>query len=349
MLTIDELYLQRCIDLALLGKGKVAPNPMVGAVLVYNQRIIAEGYHQQFGGAHAEVNCMNNVPPEDRYLIPHATMYVSLEPCNHYGKTPPCTNFIIQHQLKKVVIGCTDIFDKVNGSGIATLQAAGLEVIVNVLQKECWMLNKYFFTFHEKKRPYIILKWAQTCNGKIANTSANRLMISNNFTNIKMHQLRSEVAAILVGTNTALRDNPMLNNRYWQEGNPPIRLVIDKHLQLNATSHLLNQEQTTLVFNFIKNESNKNVSYIQLDTAKDFLEQLIAVCYQKNIQSIMVEGGAKTLQSFIDKHLWDEACLITNQQLNVEGGLNAPVFSGKLIQEETIFSDNIQYFIPTLS
>ncbi len=345
-MNVHETYMQRCIELALKGKNSVAPNPMVGAILVYQDKIIGEGFHRQYGQAHAEVNCINQVPQYLHSVIKDATLYVSLEPCNHYGKTPPCSDFIVQNQIKKVVIGCTDIFEKVNGSGIAKLQAAGVEVIANVLEKECRLLNKRFFTFHEKKRPYIILKWAETANLKMATLTNERLLITNSFTNNLVHQWRSEEAAILVGTNTAKADNPALNNRYWTGGKQPIRLVIDKHLQLDQSLQLFNQEQRTIVFNFLKNEVDGNVQYIQLHSNEDFVTQFLTSCYQQNIQSIIVEGGAKLLQSFIDKHLWDEARVIANQDLMIKEGLNSPFFSGELIQEEEIFSDSIQYFIP---
>lgn len=345
-MNVHETYMQRCIELALTGKNSVAPNPMVGAILVYQDKIIGEGFHRQFGEAHAEVNCINQVPQYLHSVIKDATLYVSLEPCNHYGKTPPCSDFIIQHQIKKVVIGCTDIFEKVNGSGIAKLQAAGVEVIANILEKECRLLNKRFFTFHEKKRPYIILKWAATANQKIAASTNERLLITNPFTNNLVHQWRSEEAAILVGTITAKVDNPALNNRYWTGGKQPIRLVIDKHLQLDQSLQLFNQEQRTIVFNFLKNEMDRNVQYIRLHSDDNVVTQILTACFEHNIQSIIVEGGAKLLQSFIDKHLWDEARVITNQDLMINEGLNSPIFSGELIQEEEIFSDSIQYFIP---
>ncbi len=345
-MNVHETYMQRCIELALTGKNSVAPNPMVGAILVYQDKIIGEGFHLQYGQEHAEVNCINHVPQHFHSVIKDATLYVSLEPCNHYGKTPPCSDFIVQHQIKKVVIGCTDIFEKVNGSGIAKLQAAGVEVIANVLEKECRLLNKRFFTFHEKKRPYIILKWAETANLKMATLTNERLLITNPFTNNLVHQWRSEEAAILVGTTTAKADNPALNNRYWTGGKQPIRLVIDKHLQLDQSLQIFNQQQRTIVFNFLKNEVDGNVQYIQLHSNEDFVTQFLTSCYQQNIQSIIVEGGAKLLQSFIDKHLWDEARVITNQDLMIKKGLNSPFFSGELIQEEEIFSDIIQYFIP---
>lgn len=212
---IDETYMQRCLDLASKGLGSVSPNPMVGAVLVYENRIIGEGYHEQFGQAHAEVNCINSVQESDTHLIPQSTLYVSLEPCSHFGKTPPCSNLIIDCKIPKVVIACRDTFEQVNGKGIDQLKAAGIHVQVGILEKEAIQLNKRFFTFHSKKRPYVILKWAQSSNHKIANADFSRVLISNSFTNRLVHKWRSEEDAIMVGPNTALHDNPGLTTRNW--------------------------------------------------------------------------------------------------------------------------------------
>jgi diaminohydroxyphosphoribosylaminopyrimidine deaminase/5-amino-6-(5-phosphoribosylamino)uracil reductase len=336
--------MHRCIDLARLGAGHVAPNPMVGAVLVHDRNIIGEGYHQQYGQAHAEVNCIDSVRSGNKHLIPVSTLYVSLEPCSHFGKTPPCSDLIIQQQIKKVVIGCSDPFEQVNGKGIEKLKAAGVEVILDVLKDECLQLNKRFFTFHTKNRPYIILKWAQTANGKIASSSNERLLITNDLTNKLVHKWRSEEAAILVGTNTALLDNPSLNNRLWH-GNNPIRLVIDKDLKLPESLNLFNQEQKTIVFNSIKDATNGNVYYCKIETANT-IQQILETCYQLNIHSILVEGGSRLLQSFINENLWDEARIIANESMNIVDGLQAPSLIGKLIKEEKIFNDHIQYYLP---
>ncbi len=217
--------MQRCIQLAKLGAGNVAPNPMVGSVLVHNDSIIGEGYHQQYGFAHAEVNCINSVKTKDEELLTTSTLYVSLEPCAHWGKTPPCADLIIQKQIPHVIVGCRDPFEKVDGKGIEKLRAAGVEVTVNICQKECEELNKRFFTFHTKHRPYIVLKWAQTSDAKMATMDESRLLISNEFTNAMVHKWRSEEASVLVGTNTALLDNPKLDNRHWS-GKSPVRMVI---------------------------------------------------------------------------------------------------------------------------
>ena len=310
-MTIDEIYMNRCIELASLGTGTVAPNPMVGAVLVHQNRIIGEGFHQQYGQAHAEVNCLNSVAPEDQNLISDSTLYVSLEPCVHYGKTPPCTDLIIKHQIKKVFIGAIDPFNLVSGKGIAALRASGISVTTGVLAKECQLLNKRFFTFHSQKRPFIILKWAQTANYKIAGTANERLQISNEYTNRLVHKWRSEEASILIGTNTALLDNPALTTRLWT-GHNLIRLVIDRHLLLPPELQIFDEKARTIIFNEQKhtidlNQSAELVSpaYFRIPDQGDILPSISEACYQLNIQSILVEGGAKTLQHFINAGFWD--------------------------------------------
>ena len=335
----------RCLELAVLAKGNVAPNPMVGSVLVHEGHIIGEGYHQQYGQAHAEVNCIKSVNDEDKYLIPQSTLYVSLEPCSHFGKTPPCCDLIIKHGIKKVIIGCRDSYEEVDGKGIEKLQQNGVEVVVGILEDDCKNLNKRFFTFHTKKRPFIILKWAATANGKIASNTNERLLISNDFSNRLVHKWRSEEAAILVGTKTALLDNPSLTNRLWH-GKNPIRLVIDKWLGLSNSLQLFNQQQPTIIFNFIKQEVQENRTYYLLKKDVDLLEQILQACYQLHIQSILVEGGSILLQSIIDKGLWDEANVITSSNLIVDDGLNAPILSHQtIIKKDALFSDSITYFI----
>ena len=342
--------MHRCLQLAKMGTGNGAPNPMVGAVLVYENEIIGEGYHAHYGEAHAEVNCINNVSKNLQDIIPHSTLYVSLEPCNHFGKTPPCSDFINQHKIKKVVIGCIDKFEKVNGNGIEKLQSAGIEVIIEVLKVKSEILNKRFFTFHQKQRPFIILKWAQTADKKIANSSkeniSERLFITNDFTNTVVHKWRSEEAAILVGTKTALLDNPSLTNRLWK-GKNPIRLVIDTTLKLPLTLELFNQQQKTIVFNYLQHQEHETLFYYQLNREENVVQQIVKTCFKLNIQSILVEGGATLLQSFINQNLWDEARIITNKSLQIKQGLSAPNLVGNLLQEENYFTDNIQYFTPT--
>lgn len=343
-MNIQETYLQRCIDLAQLGAGSVAPNPMVGAVLVHNGHIIGEGYHEKYGEGHAEVNCLKSVSEADRPLIKESVLYVSLEPCAHYGKTPPCSKLIIDHQIPKVVIGCSDPFAAVNGRGIEQLEEAGIEVVCGVLQKAAEDLNKRFFVFHQHKRPYIILKWAETGNGKIASLSNERLLISNDFSNRLVHQWRSEEAGILVGTQTALKDNPSLTNRLWT-GKNPVRMVIDKDLRLPDNLHLFNRQIPTMVFNNHRQSSEPNLQYCQLDFEEGILPQLLAVCYAANIQSILVEGGSRLLQSFIDEGIWDEARVIRNEGLLVAEGLAAPELKQQqLVQTRQLLSDTIFYY-----
>ena len=341
-LKIEEQYMQRCLQLAAMGAGKVAPNPMVGAVLVYKDRIIGEGYHQKYGEAHAEVNCINSVSEADKKFIGESTLYVSLEPCAHFGKTPPCADLIIKNKIPHVVIGCSDSFEAVAGKGIERIKAAGANVTVGILEKECRELNKRFFTFHEKQRPYIILKWAQSDNGKIG--GAERLFISNEFTNRLVHQWRAEEAAIMVGTITALKDDPALTTRLWP-GNSPVRLVIDMDLKLPASLQLFDGTVRTIVFNAHKHEENSMLSYYKIEKGEPVLPQIVKALYKLQIQSVIVEGGAALLQSFINENLWDEARVITNTSLEIAEGVNAPILQPqKAIKEENIQTDRIVYF-----
>lgn len=343
----DVLYMQRCLDLAVKGAGYVAPNPMVGAVLVHDNRIIGEGYHRQYGEAHAEVNCIQSVSPEDRPLISSSTLYVSLEPCAHYGKTPPCSDLIIQYAIPKVVVGCRDPFPEVDGKGISKLLAAGVEVKVGVLEKECRELNKRFFCQVEKRRPYIILKWAQTADGFIAGNGSERLLISNEITNRLVHQWRSEEAAILVGTNTAILDDPALTNRLWK-GRSPVRMVLDRSLRLPGGLKLLDGTQDTIVLNTIKSGEQGKIRYYKIDPQRDIIEQVLKAANENNLQSILVEGGAKLLQSFMDTGVWDEARVVTNKNLFCKEGVVAPVLGQKdPVQVQHIQSDNICTFINT--
>lgn len=344
----------RCIQLAKLGAGNVAPNPMVGAVLVYSDKIIGEGYHQQYGEAHAEVNCIASVKAGDRQFIEKSTMYVSLEPCAHFGKTPPCSDLIIRYKIPKVVIGSRDPFKAVDGKGIAKLKAAGVEVVTDILSDECRNLNKRFFTFHTKQRPFIILKWAQTANKKIATNDNKRLIISNDITNRIVHKWRFEEAGILVGTQTAAADNPSLTNRLWT-GKNPVRLLVDKNLRLPPSLKLFDEKAPTIVFNYERHTVNlsdtgnftNQVYYFKIEKSKSLVQQVGDACYQLNIQSILVEGGARLLHSFIDEKLFDEIRIITNRNLIVDEGLAAPSFAGALKQSESFYfkNDNIDFFL----
>jgi diaminohydroxyphosphoribosylaminopyrimidine deaminase / 5-amino-6-(5-phosphoribosylamino)uracil reductase len=361
--------MHRCLELALLGAGHTAPNPMVGSVLVYEdrhtgeERIIGEGYHEQYGQKHAEANCIAAVKAEDRPLIAQSTLYVSLEPCAHYGKQPPCADLIIEMRIPRVVVGCRDPFPQVNGTGIEKLQAAGVEVRIGVLEKECIEVNKRFLTFNTLNRPYIVLKWAQSADGKIAagaggtgengnggdagaggNAATARTMISNDYTNRLVHKWRAEEAAILVGTRTALLDDPALTVRLWN-GPDPIRLVIDKELQLPLTLKVFDGKSRTVVFNGLKHEEKDNLLYYQLATDSSLIHQLIMALTQLKILSVLVEGGARLLQSFIDEGYWDEARIVTNNELEIPGGLAAPVLrEGKLMGRETLVSDTVRYY-----
>jgi len=313
---------------------------MVGAVLVHDDRIIGEGFHQKYGQAHAEVNCINAVEQKDVHLIPEASLYVSLEPCAHFGKTPPCTDLIIDKKIAKIVIGCSDPFEQVDGKGIEKLRSSGTEIITGVLENECKELNKRFFTFHTLRRPYIILKWAQTGDNKIAKDN-RRLAISNEYTNRIVHKWRSEEMAILVGANTALLDDPQLTTRLWP-GKNPVRMVIDMDLKLPSSLTLFDGHNRTIVFNRIKQEEDGNQVYYRLKGRKNMVRQILEALYSLQIQSVLIEGGAKLLQSFIDEGLWDEARIITNEQMIIGEGLTAPVLQHHQLQSfENIFSDTI--------
>ncbi|MEO6610611.1 MAG: bifunctional diaminohydroxyphosphoribosylaminopyrimidine deaminase/5-amino-6-(5-phosphoribosylamino)uracil reductase RibD [Chitinophagaceae bacterium] len=412
-LTIHQEYINRCLELAQLGSGYVAPNPMVGAVLVYEDRIIGEGWHHRYGQAHAEVNCLAAVKEEDKAFIARSVLYVSLEPCAHFGKTPPCSDLIIQNKIPKVVIGCKDPFNEVNGKGIQKLESAGVEVELAdpLLAYECKNLNKRFFTFNTLHRPYIILKWAQTGDGFIAplppegeappppgreaspspseggvlDSSKNydllpvseseippsegggaspsegpgeaRLLISNEYSNRLVHKWRSEEAAILVGTNTAQLDDPELTNRLW-EGPSPVRLVIDRHLRLPGTLKLFNSQQPTIIFNESLHDIPAGITvselkekggtwHYQIKPQVNPLGEIIKALYQLRIQSVLVEGGAKLLQSFIDDGLWDEARVITNEELIIKNGLGSPVLENAVLTTSyELHPDKIETYFP---
>lgn len=341
-MTTDEKYMFRCIELARKGAGFVAPNPMVGAVLVQDDRIIGEGWHAKYGEAHAEVGAIGQAVVQGMTDFSAATLYVSLEPCAHFGKTPPCADLIVRNGIKRVVIGCRDPFEAVNGKGIEKLKAAGIEVVEGVLEKECRELNKRFFTFHEKKRPYVILKWAQTADGFMAGKPGSpRLLISNQYGNIRVHQWRSEEAAILVGTNTALLDDPELTNRL-STGPSPVRLVVDMNLRLPASLKLFNREQKTIVINSVNSAESDNLIYYRIDKNKSLISQLMDALYQLNIQSVLVEGGRQLLDAFIQSGTWDEALVIINKDIRVGEGLPAPVLANEVQENrESLLNDEL--------
>lgn len=324
-------YMRRAIELALQGLGTTSPNPLVGAVLVYQGQTIAEGYHQKLGEAHAEVNAIQaaiNRYPNANELFKQSTLYVTLEPCAHFGKTPPCADLIVRHEIPKVVIGCRDPFPQVDGKGVQKLKNAGIEIIEGILEKECLALNKRFFTRVQQQRPYIILKWAQTSDGYFAPKSQSQRWISSIEAKQLAHRWRSEEDAILVGTKTALIDNPQLNVRLWA-GRNPIRIVIDRHLSLPADLYLFDQSVETIVFNELKTDTAENIKYLQLENFDQLLPQMIAYqLYLMDIQSLMIEGGAQTLNLFIRAGLWDEARIFTNSQ-TWRSGIQAPAITGK--------------------
>ncbi|HET7361904.1 MAG TPA: bifunctional diaminohydroxyphosphoribosylaminopyrimidine deaminase/5-amino-6-(5-phosphoribosylamino)uracil reductase RibD [Salinimicrobium sp.] len=339
----QEKYLERCLELAKNGLGNTYPNPMVGSVIVYKDKIIGEGWHQKAGEAHAEVNAINSVP--DKSLLKKATIYVSLEPCSHFGKTPPCSDLIIASGIKKVVIGTVDPFAKVAGKGIQKLMAAGCEVKVGVLEEACENLNRRFFTFHLKKRPFIILKWAQTQNGLLApeqQTDHRPVWISNKNSQQLVHKWRSEEQGILVGTNTVLKDNPNLNTRLWN-GKNPVRIVLDRTLKIPEKSHVLDGNIKTIVFSEKAKKGRENLLFETIDFDENVAEQICKILYKHQIQSVIVEGGSQTLQTFIDADLGDEARVFTGKTY-FKKGISAPTFSGKLIQEKNIAGDELKIY-----
>jgi len=324
VLIIDNLYIKRCIELAKNGLGTTYPNPMVGSVIVYNQKIIGEGWHKKTGEAHAEVNAINSV--ENKNLLKKSTIYVNLEPCSHFGKTPPCADLIIKHKIPSVVIGTIDPFAEVCGNGIAKLKKAGIEVKTGVLEQESKALNKRFFTFHQKKRPYIILKWAETQNGFIAPVEKNKtepFWISNDFSRQLVHKWRSEEQAILVGTNTILSDNPKLNLRDWA-GENPIKIILDRELKIPESSYIYNSSDKT-IFISEKIKKSENIIFEKIDFKENRNQQILNVLYKHKIQSVIIEGGTKVLDSFIKDNLWDEARIFVSDSF-LEKGLKAPDF-----------------------
>ncbi len=329
--------MQRALELAENGRGTASPNPMVGCVIVHHGKIIGEGWTQPYGGEHAEVHAIGSVVKKE--LLSDSTAYVTLEPCSHFGKTPPCADLLVRHQVRKVVIACTDPNPLVAGKGITKLKDAGIEVEGGLLEKEAQEFNRRFFTSINKKRPYIILKWAETQDGFIARSNYDSKWISNEYSRKLVHQWRAEEDAIMVGTNTAKYDDPTLNVRDW-EGSDPVRIVIDKQLVLNKDLKLFNGKQPTLCYNLIEDRSERNTTFIKIGR-DNFLEALISDLHTRKIQSVLVEGGAYLLQSFIDKNLWDEARIFTGN-IAFEEGINAPTIEGTLVTEENIMGDQLK-------
>ncbi len=337
--------MSRCIQLAKNGLGTTYPNPLVGSVIVHDGKIIGEGWHYKAGLPHAEVNAIKSVVSPE--LLKEATIYVSLEPCSHFGKTPPCADLIIENEIKKVVVGSLDPNPKVAGRGIKKLMDAGCEVIVGVMEEECNELNKRFFTFHQKKRPYIFLKWAQTADGFIAPKENLRIetkpvWITNEFSRQLVHKMRAEEQAILAGTNTVLQDNPSLTVREWA-GENPMRIVIDRSLKLSQDFSVFDESSNTIIFNEKETITSENLYFQKIDFSEKIPQQICNSLFQRNVQSVIIEGGAKTLQTFIDANLWEETWVF-NGKSNFEEGIKAPIFKGVFISEEKIKDDTLRIF-----
>lgn len=322
---MNQKHMKRCLELALMGKGQVSSNPLVGCVIVKNNEVIAEAFHQKYGGPHAEVNAIQKLPAN--FNFSDCTLYVNLEPCSHHGKTPPCSDLIISKKFKEVVVGTIDPNPLVAGRGLVQLSKAGIKVTSGILEDKCREINKRFFTFHEKKRPYIILKWAQTSNGHMSRWPLSDKREDNWITcsesNLLVHEWRAEEEAIMVGTNTVIYDNPELTVR-WVKGKNPIRVIIDKNLKLSSSLHVFNDAAPTLIFNQSKTKIDNNLHYFKINPINDFTDEIFRELYKLSISSVLVEGGAKLLNSLIAKNYWDEARIFINPSLEFRNGLKAP-------------------------
>lgn len=336
-----EVYMRRALELAKNGHGNVSPNPLVGCVIVHNGKIVGEGWHRKYGGPHAEVNAIEAV--DDKEILRESTLYVTLEPCSHTGKTPPCADLIVKHGLKKVIIANHDSNPLVAGRGIKRLRDAGITVINDVLSPEGKELNMRFFTCMEKKRPYIILKWAETSDGFIARKNKDSKWISDLYSRQLVHKWRSEEDAVLVGSGTAWYDNPKLNVRDWS-GRDPLRVVIDRYLKLGPNQNLFNHEQKTLCYNLVKQEAQQNLQFVQLQE-QNFLQSVVADLYRRNIQSVIVEGGEQIINSFVKLNLWDEARIFVSPQ-TFQAGVPAPRLSGLLQKTQKLDKDWLKIMVP---
>ena len=340
--------MQRCIELGKNGLGTTSPNPMVGAVIIHKDSIIGEGYTSAYGGPHAEVNAIHSV--SNKSLLKEATLYVTLEPCSHFGKTPPCADLITKHKIPRVIIGIKDPHHKVSGKGIQKLKNAGCEVEIGILEKECREHHKRFLTFHEKKRPFIILKWAETTDGFIApkkdlrHENPEPYWITNSYSRQLVHKWRSEEQAILVGTNTALEDNPKLDVRHWK-GKNPVRIILDRSLKIDQNRHVMNESVPTIVFTEIVDTTRykKDIEYAYIDFSNNLAAQVCELLYKANITSVLIEGGAQTLQTFNEANLWDEARIFRGNT-SFKEGIKAPSLSGKLIDSKNIASDTLNTY-----
>jgi len=330
----------RALQLAEIGRGQVSPNPMVGCVIVHNDQIIGEGWHQKYGSWHAEVNAVNSV--QDQSKLSESTAYVTLEPCSHFGKTPPCADLLVQHQVKKVVICNDDPFPLVAGKGIAKLRAAGIEVEQGLLAEKGRALNARFFAYVEKQRPYIILKWAETADGFIAGAHYEAVKISNALSHKLAHKWRSEEDAIMVGTNTARYDNPKLNAREWQGAKNPIRIVVDRQLQLSQSLRLFDNTQDTLIINELVDKTEDRNTYIKIAFSESFIENVLQELYQRKIQSVYVEGGTALLQSFIQANLFDEIRVFRSPN-QLYTGVAAPIIPKNIdiVEKQNLLGDEL--------
>ena len=341
-----QKYIRRCIELAQNALGNTYPNPMVGSVVVYNDTIIGEGWHKKAGEAHAEVNAIASV--KDKSLLKKATLYVSLEPCSHFGKTPPCADLIVAHKIPKVVIGCMDPNEVVAGRGVKKLLEAGCKVKIGILEEACINLNKRFFTFHQKKRPYIILKWAETQDGFIApqeQETGKPFWITGEASKQLVHKWRSEEQAILAGTNTVLKDNPRLTTRLWQ-GNNPVRVVIDRHLKIKHGAAVFDGTSKTIVITSQEHQNLPNLPNVKFEMVnfdKSLPEKICEVLYKHKIQSVIIEGGAITLNAFMEAHLWDEARVFTGKE-NLQKGIKAPSLKMEPSEKTQVGKDTLKIY-----
>jgi len=346
---IHEKYIKRCIDIGKNGLGTTAPNPMVGCVIVHANKIIGEGFTSPFGGAHAEVNAINSV--KDHSLFSKSTLYVTLEPCSHYGKTPPCADAIIAHKIPKIVIGTIDTHNKVAGKGVAKLEAAGCEVVVGILEDDVKAHHKRFFTFYNKQRPYVILKWAETTDGFIAPQFKNEkkpVWITNELSRQLVHKWRTEEQAILVGTNTVLEDNPSLTVRDWT-GKNPIRIVLDRHCRLPSDATVFDGKTKTITISEqptseVSETTNISFEFLDWNLKESIAQQICNILYANGINSVIIEGGRHTLQTFIDENLWDEARVFIGPTI-FGAGTKAPQCSGKLCLEQNLLDDTLKIIV----
>lgn len=337
----DLLMMKRCLDLAAIATGKTRPNPLVGAVICYQDRIIGEGYHHKHGEPHAEVMAIKSV--KDTTLLPFSTIYVNLEPCSHFGKTPPCADLIIENQIPRVVYGMQDPFEAVAGSGLAKLTAAGVEVVGPVLEDKCLEMNRRFITFHQNKRPYVVLKWAQTADGMMAYNDFSSRWISNEETRKLVHKLRANENAIMVGTNTALYDNPTLNVRNMP-GENPIRFAPDRLLKIPPTHNIFNDDAGTILFVSEHGSKPKHADYIALNfDSKNLEQEMLSAMHERNVQSVLIEGGSKLLNQFIQKNLWDEAWVIQSPTLFHEG-IPAPLLNQNPLEASYLGDNTVSFY-----